>query len=155
MYFCVCFPVIGFWVCQKVSNILVHPSGNWLDAWFFPGFVFISVFGKGLNPLEKLYTSPPVFPMLWFFAWLSGMAILVVEFSNGGYKIRKIFAEESTYLPKENYVLNFEFWINGELSKSAFQSQFFMSKIIRIFLNFFFIEKYQFRSTFFVIDIFW
>ena len=28
---------------------------------------------------------------------LQGMAIRVVEFSNGGYKIRKIFAYESTY----------------------------------------------------------
>ena len=27
---------------------------------------------------------------------LQGMAIRVVEFSNGGYKIRKIFAKEST-----------------------------------------------------------
>ena len=36
-----------------------------------------------------------------------------------------------------------------------FQSQFSMSKIIRIFLNFFFIEEYQLRSTFVVIDIFW
>ena len=44
------------------------------------------------------------------------MAIRVVEFPNGGYKIRKIFAKESTY-PKE--ILNFEFWINGELSKSV------------------------------------
>ena len=42
------------------------------------------------------------------------MAIRVVEFSNGGYKIRKIFAKESTYPMK---LLNFEFWINGELSK--------------------------------------
>ena len=33
------------------------------------------------------------------------MAIRVVEFSNGGYKIIKIFAKESTY-PKEI----FEFW---------------------------------------------
>ena len=38
---------------------------------------------------------------------------------------------------------------------SDFQSQFSMSKIIRIFLNFFFIEEYQFRGMFFVIDIFW
>ena len=30
---------------------------------------------------------------------------------------------------------------------SDFQSDFFMSKIIRIFLKFFFIEEYQFRST--------
>ena len=36
-----------------------------------------------------------------------------------------------------------------------FQSQFPMSKIIRIFLNFFFIEEYQFRGMFFVIGIFW
>ena len=38
---------------------------------------------------------------------------------------------------------------------SDFQSQFSMSKIIRIFLNFFFIEKYQFRGMFFDNDIFW
>ena len=38
---------------------------------------------------------------------------------------------------------------------SDFQSQFSMSKIIRIFLNFFFIGEYQFRGMFFVIDIFW
>ena len=30
-----------------------------------------------------------------------------------------------------------------------------MSKIIRIFLNFFFIEEYNFRGMFFIIDIFW
>ena len=40
-----------------------------------------------------------------------------------------------------------------KLPKFDFQSQFSMSKIIRIFLNLFFIEEYQFRSTFFVIDI--
>ena len=40
------------------------------------------------------------------------MAIRVVEFSSGGYKIRKIFALESTY-PKEII----EFWIDNELSK--------------------------------------
>ena len=34
------------------------------------------------------------------------MAIQVVEFSNGGYKIRKIFAHESIY-PKEII----EFWV--------------------------------------------
>ena len=37
---------------------------------------------------------------------------------------------------------------------SDFQSDFSMSKIIRIFLNSFFIEEYQFRGMFFVIDIF-
>ena len=38
---------------------------------------------------------------------------------------------------------------------SDFQSQFSKSKIIQIFLNFFFIEEYQFSGTFFVIVIFW
>ena len=38
---------------------------------------------------------------------------------------------------------------------SDFQSHFYMSKILQIFLNFFFIEKYQFRGMFFVVDIFW
>ena len=35
-----------------------------------------------------------------------------------------------------------------------FQSQFSMSKIIRIFLNFFFIEEYKFRSTFLLLAFF-
>ena len=37
---------------------------------------------------------------------LDVMAILVVEFSSGGYKIRKIFAEESTY-SKEIIIIMF------------------------------------------------
>ena len=55
-------------------------------------------------------------------------------------------------------LLNFEFWINGELSKSA---KIWLSKSIFYVKNhlnlsqFFFIEEYQFRSTLFVIDIFW
>ena len=40
-------------------------------------------------------------------------------------------------------------------AKIDFQSQFIMSEIIQIFLDFFFIEECQFRSTLFVIDIFW
>ena len=36
---------------------------------------------------------------------------------------------------------------------SDFQSQFSTSKIIRIFVNFFFIEEYQFRGMFFVNEI--
>ena len=42
-----------------------------------------------------------------------------------------------------------------KVTKFDFQSQLSMSKIIWIFLNFFFIEEYQFWSTSFVIDIFW
>ena len=42
------------------------------------------------------------------------MAIRVVEFSSGGYKIRKILHKNQQTQRK---LLNFEFWINGELSK--------------------------------------
>ena len=73
-------------------------------------------------------------------------------FKWGGTKLER-------FLPKNQHtrrkLLNFENWVNGEVSKSAKSpnlltfSQFSISKIIRIFLNFFFIEEYQFRSTFF------
>ena len=49
-------------------------------------------------------------------------------------------------------------WFVGRCQKVPrfnFQSQFSSSKIIGILLNFFFIEQYQFRSTFFVFNIFW
>ena len=38
---------------------------------------------------------------------------------------------------------------------SDIQSQFSTSKIIRTFLNFFFIEEYQYRDMFFIVEIFW
>jgi hypothetical protein len=41
-----------------------------------------------------------------------------------------------------------------KVPKSDFHSQFSMSKIIQIFLNFFFIEEDQFRRRFFVSVIF-
>ena len=41
------------------------------------------------------------------------MAVRVVEFSIGGYKIRKMPKNQHT----QRKLLNFEFWINGELSK--------------------------------------
>ena len=44
------------------------------------------------------------------------MAKQVVEFSNGGYKIRKKMPQNQHTQRK---LLEFEFWINGELSKIA------------------------------------
>ena len=41
-----------------------------------------------------------------------------------------------------------------KVPKSDFQSQFSMSKNVRIFLKKKFIEEYDFRGTLFVIDIF-
>ena len=65
------------------------------------------------------------------------MAIRVMGFSNRGYKIRKIFTQESTY-SKENYWIS-RLWLKGRcqrVPKFDFQSQFSMSKIIWIFLKF-------------------
>ena len=67
----------------------------------------------------------------FFFLVCGLMVIRVVEFSSGGYKNGK---NQHT----QRKVLNFENWCSGEVSKFDFQSQFSISKIIRIFLNFFF-----------------
>ena len=59
------------------------------------------------------------------------MAIRVVEFSNGIYKIRKIFAQESTY-PKEI----FEFWEldQQEASVACQNKSWFLGKNISNFV---------------------
>ena len=80
------------------------------------------------------------------------------------------FQEESSklkrFLHKNQHTrrkfLNFENWTNGEVSKSAkspnlltFKVNFLYQKLSESFsIFFFFIEEYQFRSTFFVIVIF-
>ena len=84
------------------------------------------------------------------------MAIWVVKFWDGGYEIRKIFYLRINVSKGNYWILSFGLMPSCQkVSKFYFQSQFSMSKIIRICLNFFFIEEYQFRGTFFVIDIFW
>ena len=86
---------------------------------------------------------------------------LCLHYSNTGCGVFKEGYKIKRYLPMNQHtqrkLLNFENWVNREVLKVPkfdFQSQFSMSKIIQIFLNFFFIEEYKFRSTFFVIDIF-
>ena len=59
-------------------------------------------------------------------------------------------------IPKGNYCI-LRIGVIGrcqKVPKLDLQSQFSLSKVIRIFLIFFFIEEYQFRSMFFVFDIF-
>ena len=76
------------------------------------------------------------------------MAVQVVEFSNGGYKIE-------IFLPKnqltQSKFLNFENWVNGEVSKVPkfdFQSQFSLSKIIRILINFYSLKNINLGAHF-------
>ena len=71
----------------------------------------------------------------------------------GGTKLERVLPKNQLTQRK---LLNFENWVMGtcqKVPKFDFQSQFSMSKSIQIFLIFF-IEEYQFRGTFFVIDIF-
>ena len=56
------------------------------------------------------------------------MAIRVVKFSNGGYKIKKVFDKELTY----SKLLNFENWVNGgvrSFKNQSFKSQSFSSTL--------------------------
>ena len=53
-------------------------------------------------------------PLLRFLSDI--MAIMVVEFSREGYKIRKVFRLKSTACSQMK-LLNFENWSSGELSK--------------------------------------
>ena len=79
---------------------------------------------------------------------LTTMVIWLVEFSREGSKIRNVFCQK--LLPSKEI-----FWIDivsssQKMPKSDFQSQLSMSTINRIFLFSFFIQEYQFSSTFFV-----
>ena len=78
---------------------------------------------------------------------LQDMAILVVEFSRKGYKIRKVFGYKLTVVKWNHWFL--------QISVGRWKCQNLTFKNHPNLSDFFFIEKYKFRSTFFVIDIFW
>ena len=81
-------------------------------------------------------------PQWWSFA----------DVSQQGLHFSKKSAKENIF-----FVLTFTDVHMGhqKVPKSDFQSHFYMSKIIRIFLIFFFTKEYQFRRRFLVIVIFW
>ena len=82
------------------------------------------------------------------------MAVPVVEFLREGYKIRKCFGSKLTVVKWNDWILRIGVMSRCQKGpKFDFKSQFSISKIIGIFLIFF-IEEYEFRSTFFVINIF-
>ena len=80
------------------------------------------------------------------------------SFQMGGTKFER-------WLPKNQHtqkkLLNSENWVNGEVSKVpkfdqnlTFKVNFLCQKLSKSFSIFFFFEEYQFRSTFFVTDVF-
>ena len=68
---------------------------------------------------------------------------------------KKVFGQESTVVKWNYQILSLRLvTVCQKVPILDFQSEFSMSKIIRIFLKKKFIEEYQFRRTFFVKSIF-
>ena len=114
-------------------------------SWFSEGnVVYFSWNIKRL--IEKMMfspflTSPIVWPQWWSFA----------DVSQQGLRFRKKISKKNFF----DLIFTEVHMCHQKVPKSDFQSHFSMSKIIQIFLIFFFIEEYQFRRRFFVNVIFW
>ena len=153
-----CFKIIHQLKVSSVSISVVFTALSFFTKMYYLEdlLAFSSWLIKQVQHMKELFMSRctslfsflfSCIPSLWQYGLWS--------FQTGDTKLER-------FLPKNQHtqrkLLNFEFWINGELCQKVpkfdIQSQFSMSKIIRIFLNSFFIEEYQFRSTFFVIAIF-
>ena len=81
--------------------------------------------------------------------------VSVVEFHDWALSIGKVFGQESTVFKWNYQILSLHLvTVCQKVPILDFQSEFSMSKIIRIFLKKKFIEEYQFKRTFFVKSIF-
>ena len=81
--------------------------------------------------------------------------VSVVEFHYQALCIGKVFGQESTVVKWNYQILSLHLVTDRQkVPILDFQSEFSMSKIIRIFLKKIFIEEYQFKRTFFVKIIF-
>ena len=102
-----------------------------------------------------MYRSDMMFQIV-FIARPVNMVIWVVEFSIRGLQNWKDLCLKIK-VPKRK-LLNFENWCNRKVSKRAkiwLSKSIFYTKNHRNLSPFFFIEEYQFKSKFFVSDIFW
>ena len=81
--------------------------------------------------------------------------VSVVEFNDQALSISKVFGQESTVVKWNYQIFSLHLvTVHQKVPILDFQSEFSMSKIIRIFPKKKFIEEYQFRRTFFVKSIF-
>ena len=81
--------------------------------------------------------------------------VLVVEFHDPTLGIGKVFGQGSTVVKWNYQILSLHLvTVCQKVPILDFQSEFSMSKIIRIFLKKLFIEEYQFKRTFLVKSIF-
>ena len=99
--------------------------------------------------IKLLFISGILF--LWSILWQYG----VWSFQTGDAKLER-FLHKNQHTKRK--LLNFEFWINGELSKSAksltFKVNFLLSKIIRIFLNYFSLKNTNLGVHFLLLTFF-
>ena len=78
-----------------------------------------------------------------------------MEFHDPTLGIGKVFGQESTVVKWSYQILSLHLvTVRQKVPILDFQSEFSMSKIIRIFLKKIFIEEYQYRGTFFVFSDF-
>ena len=117
---------------------------SWLD---FEGSLRDYCFYSSIWPqhaVQQVQCSPFVRDLRSFITWLYSLAIQVVEISNGGINLKDLCLRISI-LKGNNWILRIGFLVRCQkVPKSDFQSQFFMSKIIRIFLNFFSLKNINF-----------
>ena len=99
------------------------------------------------NPRQCYKRQMPIHVL--FTRWVS-----VVEFHDQALSIGKVFGQESTVVKWNYQILCLHLvTVRQKVPILDFQSEFSMSKIIRIFLKKI-IEEYQFKRTFFVKSIF-
>ena len=125
---------------------------NCIDAWLLFAWTPLQY----LSPVHLL-----IFPMYhcttgqWKVSWPDSRWVSVVEFHDRALSIGKVFGQESTVVKWNYQILSLHLvTVRQKVPILDFQSEFSMSKIIRIFLKKFFIEEYQFKGTFFVKSIF-
>ena len=142
------FDLINFWVGQHIHQVSELQITNCKIYDFkFSMIKEMKVENSFVTFLQIIFAWRLVINV---YLWRYGLW----SFQTGDTKLKR-------FLPKTQHTkrkwLNFEFWINGELSKSA---KIWLSKSIFYVKNhpnlyqIFFIEEYQFRNTIFFIDIF-
>ena len=141
-----------FWICNSVYyKAWPNLSGVNEASFSFPICIYsgvLSILLIGLNLHSKLF-SCGITNM-----WVASQYGLW-SFQMGGSNLER-FLHKNQHTQRK--LLNFKNWVDGEVKKSA---KIWLSKSIFYVKNhpnlshFFFIEEYQFRSTFCGIDIFW
>ena len=127
-------PAFTAWLASQIFNLRSNWAlHKWNTVW--------------LNFKRSLYLKKVVLHPFRYIADV--MVIPAMEFQVQGYKIIESVLPNNQHTQRQSLL-----WGVKKVPKFDFQSQFSKSKIIRIFLYFFFIEEYQFRRTLYVIDSF-